>query len=395
MAILVTGGLGYIGAHTCVELEKAGFEIIVVDNLYNSKITVCDRIKKLGGRHFKFYGYDVCNEKQMDEVFKGNPIEAVIHFAGYKAVGESVEKPLEYYENNVGGTMNILRQMKKYNIRAIVFSSSATVYGSDNESPLTEDMPVGNVTNPYGRTKYINECMLKDYCDSDEKFSACLLRYFNPIGAHESGIIGEAPNGIPNNLMPYITNVAVGKLPRLNVFGNDYPTPDGTGVRDYIHVVDLARGHVAALRKVLKDKGCHIYNLGTGTGYSVIDIIETFESVNEVEIPYRFHPRRAGDIAVCYSNPEKAYKELGWKAERNLEDMCRDSWNWQKNNPDGYPDEDNSLAGWNGWDYKIKELNAEKKTKKKRLTKKEQSEQRLKDYEEERQARRRGHTGKY
>ena len=336
MSVLVTGGLGYIGSHTCVELMNAGQEIVVVDNLYNCKKSSYDRIKALTGKDFSFYECDIRNSEGLNEVFEKENITSVIHFAGLKAVGESVRKPLEYFDNNVTGTLVLLDVMRKHNCKKIVFSSSATVYGMNNVSPLTEDMEVGGVTNPYGRTKFMIECILKDLYVSDNSWSICLLRYFNPIGAHKSGTMGEDPNGIPNNLMPYITQVAVGKLKELGVFGNDYPTPDGTGVRDYIHVVDLAKGHVKAIDYADAHKGTEIFNLGTGVGYSVLDIVKTFSKVNNVEIPYQIKPRRAGDIAECYADPTKAKEVLGWTAEKTLEDMCRDSWNWQKNNPKGY-----------------------------------------------------------
>lgn len=338
MSVLVTGGLGYIGSHTCVELMNAGQEIVVVDNLYNCKKSSYDRIKALTGKDFSFYEYDIRNSEGLNEVFEKENITSVIHFAGLKAVGESVRKPLEYFDNNVTGTLVLLDVMRKHNCKKIVFSSSATVYGMNNVSPLTEDMEVGGVTNPYGRTKFMIECILKDLYVSDNSWSICLLRYFNPIGAHKSGTMGEDPNGIPNNLMPYITQVAIGKLDHLNVFGDDYDTPDGTGVRDYIHVVDLALGHIKAVEKVEGEDGLFIYNLGTGVGYSVLDVVKAFEKASGKEIPYVIGPRRDGDIATCYSDPSKALKELGWKAERGIEEMCEDSWRWQSQNPNGYPD---------------------------------------------------------
>lgn len=338
MSILVTGGAGYIGSHTCVELLEAGYDIVVIDNFYNSKRESLKRVAQITGKKFKFYECDIRDEDGLSEIFSKENIEAVIHFAGLKAVGESCQKPLEYYDNNVGGTITLCRVMKKYGCKKIVFSSSATVYGMNNISPLKEDMPAGGTTNPYGTTKYMIELILKDVYASDSEWSVILLRYFNPIGAHESGRIGENPNGIPNNLMPYVSQVAVGKLPRLNVFGDDYDTPDGTGIRDYIHVVDLANGHIKALSKALSETGLNIYNLGTGTGYSVLDIVKTFEKVNNIEIPFVIAPRRPGDLAVCYSDPSKAEKELGWKAQKNLEDMCRDTWRWQSTNPNGYDD---------------------------------------------------------
>lgn len=338
MSVLVTGGLGYIGSHTCVELMNAGQEIVVVDNLYNCKKSSYDRIKALTGKDFSFYECDIRNKEGLNEVFEKENITSVIHFAGLKAVGESVRKPLEYFDNNITGTLVLLDVMRKHNCKKIVFSSSATVYGMNNVSPLTEDMEVGGVTNPYGRTKFMIECILKDLYVSDNSWSICLLRYFNPIGAHKSGTMGEDSNGIPNNLMPYITQVAIGKLDHLNVFGDDYDTPDGTGVRDYIHVVDLALGHIKAVEKVEGEDGLFIYNLGTGVGYSVLDVVKAFEKASGKKIPYVIGPRRDGDIATCYSDPSKALKELGWKAERGIEEMCEDSWRWQSQNPNGYPD---------------------------------------------------------
>ena len=338
MAVLVTGGAGYIGSHTCVELMNAGIDVVIVDNFYNCKKSSIDRIKALVGRDFPYYDCDVRDREALDKVFKKEKIDSVIHFAGLKAVGESVQKPLEYFDNNVTGTLVLLDVMRKNGCKKIVFSSSATVYGMNNISPLTEDMPVGGVTNPYGRTKYMIECILQDLYVSDNSWSICLLRYFNPIGAHKSGTMGEDPNGIPNNLMPYITQVAIGKRDHLSVYGDDYDTPDGTGVRDYIHVVDLALGHVKAVEKVGGETGLFIYNLGTGNGYSVLDVVKAFEKASGVNIKYEIVARRAGDIATCYSDPSKAYKELGWKAERDIEEMCEDSWRWQKQNPNGYPD---------------------------------------------------------
>ena len=338
MAILVTGGAGYIGSHTCVELINAGVDVVIVDNFYNCKKSSISRIRALVDRDFKYYECDIRDREGMDAIFKKEKIESVIHFAGLKAVGESVHKPLEYFDNNVNGTLVLLDVMRNNGCKKIVFSSSATVYGMNNISPLTEDMTVGGVTNPYGRTKYMIECILQDLFVSDSEWSICLLRYFNPIGAHKSGTMGEDPNGIPNNLMPYITQVAIGKREKLNVWGNDYDTHDGTGVRDYIHVVDLALGHVKAVEKVKKETGLFIYNLGTGKGYSVLDVVKAFEKASGVEIPYVIGPRREGDIATCYSDPSKAFKELGWKAERDIEEMCEDSWRWQSQNPNGYPD---------------------------------------------------------
>lgn len=335
MPILITGGAGYIGSHTCVELLNAGYDIIVVDNFSNSKPESLKRVQEITGKSFKFYNVDILSKEKLEEVFKENEIEAVIHFAGLKSVGESVELPIKYYHNNITGTLVLCDVMKKYNVKKIVFSSSATVYGKNNKSPLTEDLPLSAV-NPYGWTKLMIEQILQDVYLSDKKWSIFILRYFNPIGAHESGKIGEDPNGIPNNLMPYITQVAIGKRDKLYIFGNDYDTHDGTGVRDYIHVVDLAKGHLKALENTLKTKGIDVYNLGTGKGYSVLDVVKTFEKINDVKIPYEFTDRRPGDIAICYADPTKAFNKLGWKAEKNLEDMCRDAWRWQKNNPDGY-----------------------------------------------------------
>lgn len=336
MKILVTGGAGYIGSHTCVELLNAGYEVVILDNFYNSSPEVLKRIRELAGKDFDFCECDIRDRKGLDKVFAEHKIDAVIHFAGLKAVGESVRKPLEYYENNVGGTVTLCEAMRDAGCKKIVFSSSATVYGMNNPSPLNETMKIGGTTNPYGTTKYMIELILQDLYTSDNDWSVALLRYFNPIGAHESGRIGENPNGIPNNLMPYITQVAVGKLDHLNVFGDDYDTPDGTGVRDYIHVVDLALGHIKAVEKIADSKGVCIYNLGTGVGYSVLDVVKAFEKASGKEIKYEIVPRRPGDLATVYSDPTKAKKELGWVAERGLEKMCEDSWRWQKNNPEGY-----------------------------------------------------------
>ena len=327
MAILVTGGTGYIGSHTCIELLKAGEDIVVMDNFYNSKPKAVQLIKEISGKDFKFYEADMCCFADMEKIFAENEIEAVIHFAGYKAVAESVREPLMYYRNNLGGTFNLLETMKKYGCKKLIFSSSATVYGIPETVPVDESFPLSAI-NPYGNTKLIIEDMCRDICHADGDWSIALLRYFNPIGAHESGKIGEDPNGIPNNLMPIIINVATGKQEKLTVFGNDYPTPDGTCVRDYIHVVDLALGHIAALKSVREKKGAIPYNLGTGKGYSVLEILNAFMKVNGVNIPYVIGGRRPGDAAECYSVPDKAAKELGWKAERNLEQMCRDSWNF-------------------------------------------------------------------
>ena len=336
MAILVTGGAGYIGSHTCVELLNAGYDIVVLDNFSNSKKAVLDRITELTGKRFPFYKADIRYSEQLVNMFQNENIEAVIHFAGLKAVGESCEKPLEYYDNNIAGTVKLLKVMSAFGCKKFVFSSSATVYGSKNVSPLKEDMETGGVTNPYGRTKLMIEKILADLYESDKEWSIERLRYFNPIGAHESGRIGEDPSGIPNNLMPYITQVAVGKRPYLNVFGDDYDTPDGTGVRDYIHVVDLAKGHIVAVEQALKETGLFTYNLGTGVGYSVLDVVKAFEKASGQKIEYKICPRRPGDVATCYSDPSKALKELGWKTEFDLERMCTDSWRWQKNNPKGY-----------------------------------------------------------
>ena len=334
--ILVTGGAGYIGSHTLIELDKAGYQMVVVDNLVNSKSESIRRVEQIIGKKIPFYQVDVRNAQQLGEVMDKHDFFACIHFAGLKAVGESVEKPLEYYDNNMTGTFVLLDQLRKHNCKNIIFSSSATVYGNPAIIPITEECPKGQCTNPYGQTKSMLEEVLMDVQRADNEWNVVLLRYFNPIGAHKSGRIGENPNGIPNNLMPYITQVAVGKRPYLGVFGNDYDTHDGTGVRDYIHVVDLARGHVCALSAIERSCGIAIYNLGTGKGYSVLDIVKSFENVNGVKVPYQIQPRRAGDIATCYSNPDKAKVELGWEAQYGIEEMCRDSWNWQKNNPNGY-----------------------------------------------------------
>ena len=337
MKILVTGGLGYIGSHTCVELLDAGYDIVVVDNLYNSDISVKDRIEKITGKTFKFYENDVCDEDALEKIFYENKIDAVIHFAAYKAVGESVKLPLNYYENNLTSTIKLCKVMKRHKVNAFVFSSSATVYGSPKTLPIKEDFPL-STTNPYGSTKLYNEGILKDVSISDDKFSVIILRYFNPIGAHHSALIGEDPKGIPNNLMPYIVKVAAGELECLNVFGNDYNTHDGTGVRDYIHVVDLAKGHLKAIEKAMEEPGVKYYNLGTGTGYSVLDLVTTYEKVNNVKVPYKIVGRRAGDIDACYADPTKAYEELGWKAELGIEEMCRDSYLYQENFKKGLND---------------------------------------------------------
>lgn len=329
MSILVTGGAGFIGSHTVVELLEENEDIIIVDNFINSKPDVLDKIKEITKKDFKFYEVDMLNEEKMEEIFKENNIEAVIHFAGLKAVGESVENPIEYYHNNITGTLVLLKLMKKYNCKKIIFSSSATVYGTPKEVPIKEDFPL-STTNPYGSTKLMIEQILRDVCVADKKFCAILLRYFNPIGAHKSGLLGENPNGIPNNLMPYINQVALGKLDHLNVFGNDYPTVDGTGVRDYIHVVDLAKGHVKALAKARKITGAEAYNLGTGRGYSVLEIVKAFEDSNNIKVKYEITARRPGDIAECYADPTKAKEELGWTANKTLDEMCKDSWNFTK-----------------------------------------------------------------
>lgn len=331
MAILVIGGAGYIGSHTVVELLNENKEVIVVDNFSNSKPEMLDKIKKITNKDFKFYELDYSNKEKMDKVFAENKIDSVIHFAGYKAVGESVEKPIEYYTNNVSGTLNLLDVMRKHNVKTIIFSSSATVYGDPEIVPLTEMCKIGGTTNPYGSSKLFIEQILKDVYKSDNTWDICILRYFNPIGSHESGIIGEEPQGRPNNLMPYIVRVASGELEELSIFGNDYNTPDGTGVRDYIHVVDLAKGHIKALEKLEKEKsGIYIYNLGTGKGYSVLDMVHAFEKTTGQKIKYKITERRAGDIATCYADATKAKEELNWVAEKTLEDMCRDSWNYIK-----------------------------------------------------------------
>ncbi|HLR91602.1 MAG TPA: UDP-glucose 4-epimerase GalE [Atopostipes sp.] len=335
MAILVTGGAGYIGSHTVVELLNNDYEVIIVDDFSNADPIVLDRIKELTGKDFSFYELNLLDKEGLREVFEENDIDAVIHFAGFKAVGESVSMPLEYYHNNVTGTIVLLEVMEEFDVKTIVFSSSATVYGMDNQAPFTENMPT-SATNPYGYTKVFIEHILKDVAFADEEWSAVLLRYFNPIGAHESGRIGEDPNDVPNNLMPYITQVAVGKLDKLSVYGDDYETHDGTGVRDYIHVVDLAQGHLSALDYALKHHGAQAVNLGTGEGYSVLDVVHAFENANDLDIPYEIVERRPGDIAVGYADPTKAKELLGWEAKLSLEDMCRTSWNWQKNNPNGY-----------------------------------------------------------
>ena len=337
MAILVSGGAGYIGSHTCVELLAAGYDIVVADNYYNSCPEALARVKKIAGKDFRFVEADMTDKDAVEKIFAENEdIDCVIQFAAYKAVGESVSKPIEYYSNNLACTLNILDVMRRHNCHNIIFSSSATVYGDPASVPIREDFPVGGTTNPYGTTKVFTERILTDCCHADPELNVALLRYFNPIGAHPSGLIGEDPNGIPNNLVPYIAKVAVGKLEKVHVFGNDYPTPDGTGVRDYIHVVDLARGHVAAIKKLEQKPGLFICNLGTGHGYSVLDVINAFSKACGKEIPYVIDPRRPGDIAECWCDPSKAKRELGWEAQYCIEEMCAHSWNWQSHNPDGY-----------------------------------------------------------
>lgn len=337
MAILVTGGAGFIGSHTCVELLNSGYEVVVVDNYINSSEESLKRVQEITGKELKYYEVDLLDKEALTTVFRENTIDAVIHFAGLKAVGESVYKPLEYYHNNITGTLVLCEVMKEFHCKKIVFSSSATVYGNPAFVPITEECPMGEITNPYGRTKGMLEQILTDLHTADSEWSVILLRYFNPIGAHESGRIGENPKGIPNNLLPYVTQVAVGKLVCLGVFGNDYNTPDGTAIRDYIHVVDLADGHVAAMKKILHDEAdVRIYNLGTGVGYSVLDVINAFEKANDLKINYVFKERRAGDVEKCFSDPTKAKMELGWEATRDIETMCKDSWRWQKNNPNGF-----------------------------------------------------------
>ena len=329
MSILLPGGAGYIGSHTAVELLNAGKDIIILDNFSNSKPEVLDKIKQITGKDFKFYEIDYLDREKLEKVFEENKIDAVLNFAGYKAVGESVQKPLEYYTNNVSGCLVLLETMKKYGVKKFIFSSSATVYGDPEVIPITEECKTGGTTNPYGTSKLFIEQILKDAYKADNTWDICILRYFNPVGSHESGLIGEEPQGIPNNLMPYVARVAAGTLKELSVFGNDYDTEDGTGVRDYIHVVDLAKGHVKALNKLDKEeKGLYIYNLGTGKGYSVLDMVNAFEQATGKKVPYKIAPRRAGDIATCYADPKKAKEELGWEATKTLEDMCKDSWNY-------------------------------------------------------------------
>ena len=338
MAILVTGGAGYIGSHTVVELQNAGYEVVVVDDLANSSEKSLQRVEKITGKPVKFYKADILDREALNKVFDQEKIDSCIHFAGLKAVGESVAKPWEYYENNIAGTLTLVDVMRKHGVKNIIFSSSATVYGTPEKVPVTEDCPKGEITNPYGQTKGMLEQILTDIQKADPEWNVILLRYFNPIGAHKSGKIGENPNGIPNNLMPYITQVAVGKLKCLGVFGDDYDTPDGTCVRDYIHVVDLAIGHVKAIAKIKENPGLKIYNLGTGKGYSVLDIVKNFESATGIKIPYEIKPRRAGDIATNYADASLAKKELGWVAERDIKEMCEDSWRWQSMNPNGFSD---------------------------------------------------------
>ena len=338
MRILVTGGAGYIGSHTCIELLNAGYEVVVLDNLYNSSEKALERVKQITGKDLTFYEADILDKEALEKIFDKEQIDGVIHFAGLKAVGESVAKPLEYYHNNMTGTFNLCDVMRKHGCKNIIFSSSATVYGDPAFIPITEECPKGKITNPYGQTKGMLEQVLTDLWVADHEWNVVLLRYFNPIGAHESGLIGEDPKGIPNNLVPYIAQVAVGKLECLGVFGNDYDTPDGTGVRDYIHVVDLAKGHVKAMKKLEPGSGVSIYNLGTGNGYSVLQVVKAFEKACGKEIKYAIKPRRAGDIATCYCDASKAKRELGWEAEKVIEEMCADSWRWQSMNPNGYND---------------------------------------------------------
>lgn len=336
MSILVAGGAGYIGSHTCVELLEAGYDVVVVDNLYNANPEALKRVEKITGKTVTFYEADILDEEALNKIFDAHEIEAVIHFAGYKAVGESVQKPIEYYHNNMTGTLVLCDVMRAHGVKNIVFSSSATVYGDPAQIPITENCPKGQPTNPYGWTKSMLEQVLTDIHTSDNEWNVILLRYFNPIGAHKSGLIGEDPKGIPNNLVPYVAQVAVGKRPCLGVFGNDYDTPDGTGVRDYIHVVDLAAGHVKAIEKLRENPGVEVYNLGTGNGYSVLQVVAAFEKACGHAIPYEIKPRREGDIATCYCDPQKAKEDLGWEAKYGIEEMCEDSWRWQSTNPDGY-----------------------------------------------------------
>ncbi len=338
MRILVTGGAGYIGSHTCVELLEAGYDVVVVDNLYNASEKAIERVKEITGKDLTFYEADICDRDAMTRIFDAEKVDAVIHFAGLKAVGESVSKPIEYYSNNIAGTLVLCDVMRAHNVKNIIFSSSATVYGDPAFVPITEECPKGTCTNPYGWTKWMLEQVLTDIQKADPEWNVILLRYFNPIGAHKSGLIGEDPKGIPNNLLPYVAQVAIGKLECLGVFGDDYDTPDGTGVRDYIHVVDLAKGHVKAIRKLADKEGVSVYNLGTGNGYSVLQVKDAFERACGHAIKYQIKPRRAGDIATCYCDPSKAKAELGWEAENGIDEMCADSWNWQQKNPNGYND---------------------------------------------------------
>ena len=337
MTVLLTGGAGFIGSHTAVELIEKGHDVIVVDNFYNSKPESLRRVTKITGKEVKLYTADVADKEALEKIFEENKIDAVIHFAGLKAVGESVQKPIFYYRNNLDTTLTLLETMKKYGCTRLIFSSSATVYGDPATVPITEDMPTGDCSNPYGKTKYFIEEILTDASHADPELSVVLLRYFNPIGAHKSGLLVEDPNGIPNNLMPYILKVAMGKMPHLNVFGNDYPTPDGTGVRDYIHVTDLAKGHVAAIDYASENKGVEVFNLGTGNGYSVLDVVKAFEKASGNPLPYKIAPRREGDIAACYASPDKAYNGLKWKAVETIDTMCQDAWKAVQLNPDGYP----------------------------------------------------------
>lgn len=343
MTILVTGAAGYIGSHTCVELLNTGYDIVVIDNFSNSKPESLKRVKEITGKEFKVYTVNLLNRKKLEKIFEENRIEAVIHFAGLKAVGESTKIPIKYYHNNITGTLNLCEVMSKYKVKKMVFSSSATVYGIPKTVPISEDFPL-NVTNPYGRTKLMIEEIMRDIYKSDNDWSIALLRYFNPIGAHWSARIGEDPNGVPNNLMPYITQIAVGKLKELKIFGDDYPTTDGTGIRDYIHVVDLALGHLKALEKVLSTMGVDAYNLGTGRGYTVLEMVRAFEKASGKKIPYTVVNRRPGDVAICFADPSKAKQDLGWVASRGIEEMCLDSWRWQSNNPDGYEDSSKVIA---------------------------------------------------
>lgn len=338
MKILVTGGAGYIGSHTCVELLNAGYDVVVVDNLYNASAKALDRVRGITGKDLTFYEADVLDAPKMDEIFKKEQVDCVIHFAGLKAVGESVVKPLEYYKNNINGTLVLCEAMRKNGCKNIIFSSSATVYGNPAFIPITEECPKGTPTNPYGWTKWMIEQILTDLHTADPEWNVILLRYFNPIGAHKSGLMGEDPKGIPNNLLPYVAQVAIGKLKCLGVFGDDYDTPDGTGVRDYIHVVDLAAGHVKAINKIKENPGVKIYNLGTGKGYSVLDVVKAFSKACGHDVPYEIKPRRAGDISTCYSDASLAKKELGWEAKYDIDEMCEDSWRWQTMNPNGYED---------------------------------------------------------